>query len=90
MLLLFGLIYRNNPALLGAFDTLPAGILIGAALFFSCLGGTGSIVVAERERRTLRRLLISPLRPAAYFLGIVLAVGGDLRAPRRSTSCATC
>ena len=28
-------------------DTTPAGILIGAALFFSCLGG------AERQRRTL-------------------------------------
>ena len=52
----------------------PAGILIGAALFFSCLGGTVSILVAERERRTLRRLLISPLSPAAYFLGIVLAL----------------
>jgi ABC-2 type transport system permease protein len=74
MLLLFGLIYRNRPAMRPAFDSTPAGILIGAALFFSCLGGTVSIVVAERERRTLRRLLVSPLRPAAYFLGIVLAL----------------
>jgi ABC-2 type transport system permease protein len=73
MLLLFGLMYRNNPSLRAGFDTTPAGILIGAALFFSCLGGTVSLIVAERERRTLRRLLVSPLRPAAYFLGIVLA-----------------
>jgi len=73
MLLLFGLIYRGNPSMTGSIDTTPAGILIGAALFFSCLGGTVSLIVAERERRTLRRLLISPLSPAAYFLGIVLA-----------------
>ena len=74
MLLLFGLIYRNNPSLQGGFDTTPAGILIGAALFFSCLGGTVSLIVAERERRTLRRLLVSPLTPIAYFLGIVLVL----------------
>jgi len=74
MLLLFGLIYRDSAAMRSSFDTTPAGILIGAALFFSCLGGTVSIVVAERERRTLRRLLISPLSPAAYFLGIVAAL----------------
>jgi ABC-2 type transport system permease protein len=74
MLLLFGLIYANNPSMPGSLDTTPAGILIGAALFFSCLGGTVSIIVAERERRTLRRLLVSPLNPAAYFLGIVLAL----------------
>jgi ABC-2 type transport system permease protein len=74
MLLLFGLIYGGNPRMSGSLDTTPAGILIGAALFFSCLGGTISIVAAERERRTLRRLLVSPLIPAAYFLGIVLAL----------------
>jgi ABC-2 type transport system permease protein len=74
MLLLFGLIYRNNASMRAGFDTTPAGILIGAALFFSCLGGTVSIIVAERERRTLRRLLISPLNPVAYFLGIVAAL----------------
>ena len=72
MLLLFGMMYRGNPAM--HFDTTPAGILIGAALFFSCLGGTISLIVAERERRTLRRLLVSPLNPVAYFLGIVLAL----------------
>ena len=70
MLLLFGSIYRNQPSMKAGFDTTPAGILIGAALFFSCLGGTVSIIVAERERRTLRRLLVSPLDPVAYFLGI--------------------
>jgi ABC-2 type transport system permease protein len=74
MLLLFGTMYANNPAMPGSIDTTPAGILIGAALFFSCLGGTVSIIVAERERRTLRRLLVSPLNPAASFLGIVLAL----------------
>jgi len=74
MLLLFGLIYANNSEMSGSVDTTPAGILIGAALFFSCLGGTISLIVAERERRTLRRLLLSPLNPAAYFLGIVLAL----------------
>lgn len=74
MLLLFGLIYANNPSMPGSLDTTPAGILIGAALFFSCLGGTVSIIVAERERRTLRRLLVSPLNPVAYFLGIVVAL----------------
>ncbi len=74
MLLLFGSIYGANPSMPGSLDTTPAGILIGAALFFSCLGGTVSIIAAERERRTLRRLLVSPLNPAAYFLGIVLAL----------------
>lgn len=74
MLVLFGLMYRSNASLRAGFDTTPAGILIGAALFFSCLGGTVSLIVAERERRTLRRLLVSPLHPVAYFLGIVLAL----------------
>jgi hypothetical protein len=44
MLLLFGLMYRSNPSLRAGFDTTPAGILIGAALFFSCLGGTVSLL----------------------------------------------
>jgi ABC-2 type transport system permease protein len=74
MLLLFGLIYANNPSMPGSLDTTSAGILIGAALFFSCLGGTVSIIVVERERRTLRRLLVSPLNPVAYFFGIVVAL----------------
>ncbi len=73
MLLLFGLIYAGggNPG--DSFDTTAPGILIGAALFFSCLGGPIALIVAEREHRTLRRLLLSPLKPSAYFLGIVLA-----------------
>ncbi len=49
--------------------------LMGAALFFSCLGGTVAIIVGEREQKTLKRLLISPLTGIAYFLGIFLAQG---------------
>lgn len=75
MMLLFGLIYGHNAAMRVGLDATPAGILIGAALFFSCLGGTMAIVVGERERGTLKRLLVSPLHPAAYFGGIVLALG---------------
>jgi len=74
MMLLFGLIYGHNPTMRVGLDATPAGILIGAALFFSGLGGTMAIVVGERERGTLKRLLMSPLNPAAYFLGIVLAL----------------
>jgi ABC-2 type transport system permease protein len=74
MLLLFGLIYGHNPGMRASFDATPGGVLIGAALFFSCLGGTVSILATERERGTLRRLLVSPLHPAAYFLGIVAAL----------------
>lgn len=73
MLLLFGLIYAGGSNTGRSFDYTAPGILIGAALFFSCLGGPVAIIVAERERRTLKRLLISPLRPVSYFLGIVLA-----------------
>ena len=35
--------------------------LVGAALFFSCLGGSVATVVAEREQQTLKRLFISSL-----------------------------
>ena len=73
MLLLFGLIYAGGNGTTKSFDFTAPGILIGAALFFSCLGGPVALIVAERERRTLRRLLISPLKPTSYFLGIVLA-----------------
>lgn len=73
MMLLFGLVYAHNANMRAGLDAAAAGILIGAALFFSCLGGTVSIIAAERERQTLRRLLASPLRPTAYFLGVVLA-----------------
>lgn len=47
--------------------------LVGAALFFSCLGGSIATVVAEREQKTLKRLFISPLSGISYFLGIFLA-----------------
>lgn len=47
--------------------------LVGAALFFSCLGGSVATIVGEREQKTLKRLLISPLSGIAYFLGIFLA-----------------
>ncbi|MDQ7053290.1 MAG: ABC transporter permease [candidate division KSB1 bacterium] len=73
MLLLFGLIYAGGSSTATSFDLTAPGVLIGAALFFSCLGGPISVIVAERERGTLRRLLLSPLQPSAYFLGIVLA-----------------
>lgn len=71
MLLLFGLIYAGGNQHSKSFDATAPGILIGAALFFSCLGGPVALIVAERERRTLRRLLLSPLHPTSYFLGIV-------------------
>ncbi|MGD2183998.1 ABC transporter permease [Lusitaniella coriacea] len=47
--------------------------LVGAALFFSCLGGSVATVVAEREQQTLKRLFISPLSGTSYFLGIFVA-----------------
>ncbi|WP_017324177.1 ABC transporter permease [Synechococcus sp. PCC 7336] len=50
--------------------------LVGAALFFSCLGGSVATVVAEREQRTLKRLFVSPLSGTSYFLGIFLAHTG--------------
>lgn len=73
MLLLFGLIAAGGGYTGRAFDAKAPGILIGAALFFSCLGGPIALIVSEREHRTLRRLLLSPLKPTSYFLGIVLA-----------------
>ncbi len=73
MLLLFGTMYASGKQPGPSFDHTAPGILIGAALFFSCLGGTVATLAAERERRTLRRLLLSPLAPAACFLGIVAA-----------------
>jgi ABC-2 type transport system permease protein len=74
MLLLFGTMYAGGRGPGTSFDHTAPGILVGAALFFSCLGGTVSLLAAERERRTLRRLLLAPLSPAAYFLGIVAAL----------------
>jgi ABC-2 type transport system permease protein len=76
MLLLFGLIYAGDTSRSQSFDYTAPGILIGAALFFSCLGGPIALIVGEREHKTLRRLLLSPLRPSSYFLGICLAYSG--------------
>ncbi len=47
--------------------------LIGAALFFSCMGGTVSTIVSEREQQTLKRLFLSPLSGVSYFFGIFIA-----------------
>jgi len=73
MLILFGLIYAGNNDQGRSFDVTAPGILIGAALFFSCLGGTTALIVGERERLTLNRILITPMKPISYFLGIVAA-----------------
>jgi ABC-2 type transport system permease protein len=56
-----------------AFENAAPSTLVGAALFFSCLGGSVATVVAEREQQTLKRLFISPLSGISYFLGIFLA-----------------
>ena len=74
MLLLFGLIYAEGAGgTANSFNFMAPGILIGAALFFSCLGGPIATLVAERERNTLTRLLLSPLSGLSYFLGVTLA-----------------
>ncbi len=56
-----------------AFEYAAPSTLAGAALFFSCLGGSVATVVGEREQQTLKRLFISPLSGTSYFLGIFLA-----------------
>ena len=56
-----------------AFQQAAAPTLVGAALFFSCLGGSVATVVAEREQQTLKRLFLSPLSGVSYFLGIFVA-----------------
>ena len=73
MMLLFGMVYANNVTMRAGLDAAAAGILVGAALFFSCLGGTVAVIAAERERGTLHRLLTTPLLPSAYFLGVVVS-----------------
>jgi ABC-2 type transport system permease protein len=74
MLLLFGLIYADGAGgTADSFNFMAPSILIGAALFFSCLGGPIATLVAERERNTLKRLLLSPMGGTAYFLGVTLA-----------------
>lgn len=64
---------RMNLSRAEAFEQIAPSTLVGAALFFSCLGGSVSTVVAEREQRTLKRLFISPLSGMSYFLGVFLA-----------------
>lgn len=56
-----------------AYQQAAAPTLVGAALFFSCLGGSVATVVSEREQQTLKRLFLSPLSGMAYFLGIFVA-----------------
>ncbi len=56
-----------------SFQQATPGSLVGAGLFFSCMGGTIATVIAEREKQTLKRLLISPLSGISYFLGILIA-----------------
>ncbi len=66
---------RSQLSTASAFAQSVPPCLVGTALFFSCLGGSIATIVAEREQRTLKQLLISPLRGTAYFLGIFLAYG---------------
>lgn len=73
MLLLFGMIYAGGRTAATSFDRTAPGILIGAALFFSMLSGPLTLLVGEREHGTLRRLLLSPLAPGAYFAGVASA-----------------
>ncbi|AFZ44800.1 ABC-2 type transporter [Halothece sp. PCC 7418] len=75
ILLLNGVILadRANLSTAEAFTNAAPVTLVGAALFFSCLGGSVATVVAEREQHTLKRLFLSPLSGFSYFLGIFVA-----------------
>lgn len=75
VLLLNGFILaeRAKLSMAQAFENAAPSTLVGAALFFSCLGGSVATVVAEREQQTLKRLFISPLSGTSYFLGIFIA-----------------
>ncbi|WP_414564204.1 MULTISPECIES: ABC transporter permease [unclassified Anabaena] len=75
LLILSGFILaeRAELPLAEAFAYAAPSTLVGAALFFSCLGGSVATVVADREQQTLKRLFISPLSGTSYFLGIFLA-----------------
>lgn len=64
---------RAQIATADAYQQAAAPTLVGAALFFSCLGGSVATVVAEREQQTLKRLFLSPLSGISYFLGIFVA-----------------
>lgn len=67
---------RANLEMAEAMATAAPATLVGAALFFSCLGGSVATVVSEREQGTLKRLFLSPLNGIAYFLGIFVAHSG--------------
>lgn len=69
----FILAERANLTLPEALEFAAPSTLVGAALFFSCLGGSVATVVSEREQKTLKRLFISPLSGTSYFLGIFFA-----------------
>jgi ABC-2 type transport system permease protein len=69
----FILAERAKLSMAVAFEYAAPSSLVGAALFFSCLGGSVATVVAEREQQTLKRLFVSPLSGISYFLGIFLA-----------------
>lgn len=73
MLLLFGSMYSggSSTGTGRSFEETVPGILIGAALFFSCLSGPVVVLVGERERGTLRRLLFMPISGTSYFLGVL-------------------
>lgn len=75
ILMLNGLITaeRADTTVSTAFRVAAPPTLVGAALFFSCLGGGVATVVSEREQQTLKRLFLSPLSGVSYFLGIFLA-----------------
>ncbi|MEO0985959.1 MAG: ABC transporter permease [Cyanobacteria bacterium J06639_14] len=75
VLVLNGLILEERAQLTTAtaFQQAAPPTLVGAALFFSCLGGSVATVVAEREQQTLKRLFLSPLSGVSYFLGIFVA-----------------
>ncbi|MFQ4138779.1 ABC transporter permease [Nodosilinea sp. PGN35] len=66
---------RLQITLAEAYTQAAPSTLVGAALFFSGLGGSVATVVSEREQKTLKRLFLSPLSGVSYFLGIGLAYG---------------
>lgn len=75
MLLLNGFVLAEGSKISTAesFKLAAPATLIGSALFFSCLGGTMSTIVTERENMTIKRLLIAPINSVSYFLGIFFA-----------------
>ena len=75
MLLLNGFVLAEGSKITTteSFKLAAPATLIGSALFFSCLGGTMSTIVSERESHTIKRLLIAPIHGVSYFLGILFA-----------------